>query len=227
MLTEVADLIEAAGERVNKGKPSSNSVTPSRSWRMNARPRAFGAPELKARRVESTRSAGKWPDPDPALIESVRREFADHTLAHWQKISRAVLGSQGDVLPKLFPPKALISFGPRKDVHWVRVMDVMLLNELAPAAQFIVPNPIRKASPFHLEDNRRSVTENFPLRRFLIVEFDRKKIAPPGSSQSGTLGYEPSMRTWPSDGKHLLSWCSLETNRFTDGIRTKGVDDLA
>ena len=176
MIKEVADLIKAAGDSVNKEK----LVEQFRSaFAFVAGERAaekLGAPELKAQRVEGTRSEGKWPEPDPALIESVRCEFADYTVAHLRKISPCHARTPADVLPALFPAGSLDMFRSRADTHWVRVMDDMLLEELAPTAQFIVPNPVREG--FTIPPGKRSpkCDENFPRRRFLIVEFDRERI---------------------------------------------------
>ena len=178
VLKEVAALIEAAGDSPDKGKLVEQFRDALAFVSHERACDALDVPELRAQRVEGTRAEGKWPEPDPALIESVRREHADHTLARWRAISPRHAVAPRHVLPALFSPGEVVCFGPRKNVHWVRRMDDMLLEELAPGAQFVVPNPVRAG--YTVPPGKRSpkCDGNFPARRFLIVEFDRERIDP-------------------------------------------------
>jgi hypothetical protein len=120
----------------------------------------------------------KWPLPEPALIESVSQVFGDCTLAWWENSSPGSASKPEEVLPALFPPKSLVCYGPRQDRHIIRELGEDLYR-FASRAQFVVPNPAQ--APFvDLPGGKRSkkCKENFPLRRFLIIEFDRKKIDP-------------------------------------------------
>ena len=179
VLKEVAGLIEAAGDTLDKAKLI-KQFRDAFAFVANERAcEALEAPEFRAQRVAGNRSEGKWPDPDPVLIESIARKNADHTLAAWRKRARVRDLTPRDVLPALFPAGSFVCFGPRKDVHWVRMMDDTLLEEFAPTAQFVVPNPARSS---FVPPGRRSAKcdTNFPHRRFLIIEFEAKCIAPPG-----------------------------------------------
>ncbi len=175
LLKEVAALIEAAGDAPDQGKLVGQFRDAIAFVAHERAAEAVGSHRIGSPR--GFRADDKWPAPDHALIESIAQKHAKHTLPWWQSIS-APASTPGDVLPTLFPAGSPVCFGPRKDVHLVRAMDDMLLDEIAPSVQFIVPNPAREG--FTIPPGKRSpkCDENFPLRRFLIVEFDRKRIDP-------------------------------------------------
>jgi hypothetical protein len=198
VLKEVAALIEAAGDTPDKGKLIEQFASAFAFVAHERACEALGAPELRAQRVEGSRSQGKWPEPEPTLIESIAKEYAKHTLAWWKlrsasartSAARIAFGgppSPGDFLQRLFPAGSFVCFGLRQDVHYINKLGPTLY-EHAKSAQFVVPNPA--AHEFIvLPDGRRSLkcSENFPLRRFLIIEFDRERIDAEGKRSISEL----------------------------------------
>jgi hypothetical protein len=180
VLKEVAGLISAAGDTPSASKLVEQFTSAIEFIAHERACEALDVPELRNQRVEGTRSQGKWPAPDPALIEAIARKYAAHTLASWQNLSTSTSFSPRDVLPALFPPKSFVCFGSRKDIHYIRPLGDELYRR-ALTAHYVVPNP---AKDYYIEfpDGRRSLKcdENFPTRRFLIIEFEAKFIDPAG-----------------------------------------------
>jgi hypothetical protein len=171
LLREVARLISRAGDSVKTGKLIEQFRDAFAYVSSQRAAESLGAREFIKHLI-------KWPDPEPALIELISQTFRDCTLAWWENNSPATLSKPEEVLPVLFPPKSLVCYGPRKDSHIIRELGEDLYK-FASRAQFVVPNPAQ-AFFIDLPDGKRSkkCKENFPLRRFLIIEFDRKKIDP-------------------------------------------------
>ena len=101
-----------------------------------------------------------------------------------------------DVLSRLFLPKSLVCYGPKKDVHRIRELGEPLYK-IACRVQYVVPNPA-KARSIKLErlGGKQSLKckENFPTRSFLIIEFDRTKLDPDGKlSEEGFLALQASL----------------------------------
>jgi hypothetical protein len=169
ILAEIAGRIESAGDTADPGKLIQQF---SDAFAFISRQRA--AESLGA--TEFFKSTTKWPEPEPALIESIGEAFATRTLAWWESISPAQASTPGEVLPVLFPPKALVCYGLKEDVHYLHKLGYEFY-QIACCVQYLVPNPA-KAPFINLPDGRlsRKCKENFPERRFLIIEFDRKKF---------------------------------------------------
>ena len=171
VLQEIAGRIEDAGDTVDTDKLVEQFAS---AFGFVARQRA-----AECLGAELPRSI-KWPDPDPELIASIGQEFAHRTLAWWELISPARASEPEDVLPVVFLPKALVCYGPKENVHFVSELGEGLY-QIAKRMQCVVPNPA-KARFVNFADGttKRKCVENFPERRFLIVEFDRSKIDPAG-----------------------------------------------
>jgi hypothetical protein len=136
---------------------------------------------------KSVGAATKWSEPDYGLIESIGQKFAHRTLATWSEISPAWTSEPEDVLPEVFLPKALVCYGPKKNVHFVSELGEGLY-QIARRMQYVVPNPAK--APFvNFADGKtsRKCVENFPERRFLVIEFDRSKIDPGGNLSPARL----------------------------------------
>ena len=173
ILWGVAGHIEDAGDTVDGGKLVGQLADAFKFVAGQRAAEILGASEL-------LRHGEKWPDPEPELIQETGQAFGNWTLAAWQEISPTKVSVPAEVLPLLFPPKALVCFGPKRDVHYTCKLGATLY-ELARRAQYVVPNPAKV--PFiELPDGRRSLkcAANFPERRFVIVEFDRSRIDPAG-----------------------------------------------
>ena len=171
---EVAGRIEGAGDTVDAGKLVGQI---SDAFAFVARQRA--AETLGA--TEFLRNGEKWPDPEPELIREVRQAFVSWTLAQRESVSPAQASEPREVLPTVFLPKALVCYGPKKDVHFVSELGEGLYQK-AKRMQYVVPNPAK--APFvNFPDGTasRKCVENFPERRFLVIEFDRSKIDPGGN----------------------------------------------
>jgi hypothetical protein len=171
LLREVARLITQAGDSVKAGKLI-EQFRDAFAYVSSQR----AAESLDVR--EFIKHIIKWPDPEPALIEKVRQAFGNCTLAWWEESSFLSITKPGEALPVLFPPESLVCYGPKKDRHLIREIGEDLYR-FAARSQYVVPNPAR--APFiDLPGGKRSkkCKENFPLRRFLVIEFDRKKIDP-------------------------------------------------
>jgi hypothetical protein len=173
VLREIGRLIEEAGDCFKEGKLIQQF---SDAFAFISRQRAaecMGATEF-------FKSTTKWPEPEPALIESIGQAFATRTLAWWESISPAQVSEPGEVLPMLFPPKALVCYGPKENVHYVHELGDDFY-QIACHMQHVVPNPAT-APYIELErlGGKRSLkcVENFPERRFLIIEFDPKNFDP-------------------------------------------------
>ena len=173
VLEEVARLIERAGDSV---KPDKLIEQFSRAFAFVAEQRA--AESLGA--LEFIKARSKWPEPEPKLIESIRQAYSDCTLGWWEKISPARVSEPSEVLPIVFSPGSLVCYGLARDVHRIDELGERLFKS-ACVAQYVVPNPASALS-IKLErlGGKQSLKckENFPSRRFQIVEFDRKKIDP-------------------------------------------------
>jgi hypothetical protein len=187
VLREVACLIEAAGDSVKKDKLIEQF---SGAFAFIAEQRA--AKSLGA--LEFIKARSKWPDPEPKLIESTRQAYSDCTLGWWEKISPARVSEPSEVLPIVFSPGSLVCYGLARDVHRIDELGERLFKS-ACVAQYVVPNPA-KAHFIALPGGKRSLKykENFPRRRFQIVEFDRKKIDPESKLSSlELLGAQASL----------------------------------
>jgi hypothetical protein len=121
------------------------------------------------------KTGGKWPQPEPELIESLGQAGS---LKEWEEISPMTSANPEEVLPAIFPEKSLVCYGPKKNRHFIRRLGDALYK-IAERTQFVVPNPA-KARFIKLPDGRLSkkCEPNFPVRKFIIIEFDRKKIDP-------------------------------------------------
>jgi hypothetical protein len=173
VLEEVARLIERAGDSV---KPDKLIEQFRDAFAFVAEQRA--AESLGA--LEFIKARSKWPEPEPQLIESTRQAYSDCTLGWWEKISPARVSEPSEVLPIVFSPGSLVCYGLARDVHRIDELGEWLFK-IACGVQYVVPNPA-KARSIKLErlGGKQSLKckENFPRRRFIIVEFDRKKIDP-------------------------------------------------
>jgi hypothetical protein len=87
VISEVAALTEAAGDTVKKDKLVEQFADAFRFVANDRAAETLNAPELKRQRVAGHRDEGKWPAPEPELIASVHREFADSTLARWRMVA--------------------------------------------------------------------------------------------------------------------------------------------
>jgi hypothetical protein len=173
VLHEIAGRIESAGETVDMDKLVQQFGS---AFGFVARQRAAEILGL----ANFSGSAIKWPKPEPELIHEEWQAFVDWPLAQWESISPARASEPKDGLSEVFLPKALVCYGPKKDVHFVSKLGEGLY-QIAKRMQHVVPNPAK--APFvNFADGKtsRKCVENFPERRFLIVEFDRSKIDPAG-----------------------------------------------
>ena len=189
VLEEVARLIERTGDSVKKDKLIEQFRD---AFAFIAEQRA--AESLGA--LEFIKARSKWPDPEPALIESTRQAYSDCTLGWWEKISPARVREPSEVLPIVFSPGSLVCYGLARDVHRIDELGERLFKS-ACVAQYVVPNPASALS-IKLErlGGKQSLKckENFPSRRFQIVEFDRKKIDPESKLSSlELLGLQASL----------------------------------
>jgi hypothetical protein len=89
-------------------------------------------------------SAIKWPDPEPELIREAGQAFVDWPLAQWESISPAQVSEPEDVLPEVFLPKALVCYGPKKNVHFVSELGEGLY-QIALAHAICRPQPCESA----------------------------------------------------------------------------------
>jgi hypothetical protein len=172
VLRDVAGLIERAGDTADPGKLIQQF---SDAFAFVSRQRA--AENLGAR--EFLGAKGKWPEAESELIESCRQAFAHCSLGWWENISPVRASTPAEVLPWLFPSGSLVCYGLRENRHVVSELGEEL-SKLAAQAAYIVPNPAEHLFVQRPDGLSRKCGENFPERRFLIVEFDRKKIDPGG-----------------------------------------------
>jgi hypothetical protein len=173
VLQEVARLIERAGDPVKKDK-----LIDQFSKALTFVSEQHAAESLGASELVKTRS--KWPEPELTLIESTAKAFVDCSLEWWESISPAKASGPKDVLSVVFPAGSLVCYGPKQDVHRIRELGEPLCK-IACGVQYVVPNPA-KAPFIKLErlGGKRSLkcVENFPERRFVVIEFDRTKLEP-------------------------------------------------
>ena len=208
-LREVARLIERAGDSAKPDKlidqfrdafafvAEQHAAESLGALEFNRRPVAR---QLCLRRPQKgmvvAKARSKWPEPEPKLIESTRQAYSDCTLGWWEKISPARVSEPSEVLPIVFSPGSLVCYGLARDVHRIDELGERLFKS-ACVAQYVVPNPA-KARSIKLErlGGKQSLKckENFPERRFIIVEFDRKKIDPAAKLSSlELLGAQASL----------------------------------
>ena len=170
LLSEVVALIKGAGDSV---KPDKLIEQFSQAFAYVATQRAATSLGM----CHLLKTGGKWPQPEPELIES----FAQiASLRDWEEISPntpAPLKPQ-DILPAVFSEKSLVCYGQKKNIHFIRRLGDSLFR-IAERVPFVVPNAA-KAPHIKLADGKLSkkCEANFPERRFLIIEFDRKRIDP-------------------------------------------------
>jgi hypothetical protein len=127
VLKETAYLIEQAGDTPDPAKLAQQFGD---AFAFVARQRA--AETLGA--TEFLRGNGeKWPDPEPELIQEAGQAFVNWTLAQWESVSPARASEPEDVLPDLFLPKALVCYGPKKNVHFVSKLGEGLYHRAAHA----------------------------------------------------------------------------------------------
>jgi len=180
VLQEIAGRIESAGDPVDTDKLVQQFGS---AFGFVARQRAAEILGF----ANFSGSAIKWPDPEPELIREAGQAFVDWPLAQWESISPAQASEPEDVLPEVFLPKALVCYGPKKNVHFVSELGEGLY-QIARRMQYVVPKPAK--APFvNFADGKtsRKCVENFPERRFLVIEFDRSKIDPGGNLSLGRL----------------------------------------
>ena len=127
---------------------------------------------------EARAQASKWPQPESALIKEISGKFSASTLAQLAASSPSGASEASEVLPLLFPAKSLVCSTPEKDRHFI-----FTLEETCPRAiwaQYVVPNPAagKARCVEHLGRVSAKFLENFPERRFIVVEFDFVKRAP-------------------------------------------------
>ena len=112
VLQEIAGRIESAGDPVDTDKLVQQFGS---AFGFVARQRAAEILGF----ANFSGSAIKWPDPEPELIREAGQAFVDWPLAQWESISPAQASEPEDVLPEVFLPKALVCYGPKKNVHFV------------------------------------------------------------------------------------------------------------
>jgi hypothetical protein len=174
VLEEVSARIHAAGDRAQARKLADQTRD---AFSFVARQRAseilLGSGSSEAQRAQS-----KWPQPEFALIDEINKKFASSTLFALSASSASGVSAASEVLPLLFPANSFICSAPKKDEHFI-----FTLEETCPRAihaQYMVPN--RAAGPAQFVERLGHVSakfsENFPKRRFLVVEFDFVKRPP-------------------------------------------------
>ena len=127
---------------------------------------------------EARAQTSKWPQPEPALINEISKKFAASTLFALSASSPSNVSAASEVLPLLFPAGSFICLANEKDQHFI-----FTLEETCPRAiraQFVVPNPAAGPARFveRLGHVSAKFLENFPERRFIVVEFDFVKRPP-------------------------------------------------
>jgi hypothetical protein len=127
VLSEVAGLIEGAGDAADPGKLIQQF---SDAFAFVSRQRA--AESLDAR--EFLGANGKWPEAESELIESCRQAFAHCSLGWWENISPVRASTPAEVLPWLFPSGSLVCYGLRENRHVVSELGEELYKLAAQAA---------------------------------------------------------------------------------------------
>ena len=170
VLEQVSARINDAGDRAQQRKLADQTRD---AFAFVARQRAI---EILCGRDDASAAAqAKWPEPEHALINELG---AASTLAQLISSSASSASEAHEVLPLLFPHAALVCSAREKE--FARVDPVEELCAFAVAAQYVVPNVAVGRECFVERLGKRSARfkENFPERRFIVVEFDHVKHPP-------------------------------------------------
>ena len=152
-----------------------------------------------------------------ALIDEIAEKFAASTLFALSESSPSNVCEASEVLPFLFPRELAHLLDAQKDQHFI-----FTLEETCPRAihaQYIVPNPAAGPARFveRLGHVSAKFLENFPERRFLVVEFDFVKRAP-----YDALSLEQKLDLQASLHAHLREFAPLVLGVFSGNASLHG-----